>query len=168
WNFAPRGTAECNGQLLPIAENQALFSLLGTNFGGDGRTTFGLPDLRGRAALHQGTGPGLTPRQLGQKLGSETNTLNSGQLPAHNHGLTQARVSVPVSSDDANQDENEGNFLANGRFYHNVPDAVYGNGPIPVTGNTDNTGSGQSINNMQPFQVVNYVIVLQGLFPSRN
>ena len=85
-NFAPRGWAFCNGQLLPIAQNTALFSLLGTVYGGDGRTTVGLPDLQGRAAMHPGRGPGLTPRVLGQKLGAETVALSSDQLGTHNHG----------------------------------------------------------------------------------
>ena len=89
FNFAPRGWALCDGQLLPISQNSALFSLLGTIYGGDGRTTFALPDLRGRAALHEGTGPGLSPRQLGQRSGSETNTLTVNQLPPHTH---QARA----------------------------------------------------------------------------
>ena len=86
-NFAPRSWAFCDGQLLPIAQNQALFSILGTTYGGDGRTTFALPDLRGRAAIHPGTGPGLSNRQLGERGGSETNTLTLPQLPTHTHTI---------------------------------------------------------------------------------
>ena len=167
WNFAPRGTAFCNGQLLSISENQALFSLLGTTYGGDGRTTFGLPDLRGRVPMHQGDGPGLTPRPLGQKSGTETNTLNQNQLPSHTHTFS-GTVSVPVSSEDADQDEAAGKFLANGTFYHNQGDATYGAGPIAVQATVGNTGNGQSINNLQPYQTISYVIALVGIFPSRN
>ena len=87
FNFAPRGWATCDGQLLPISQNQALFSLVGTMYGGDGRTTFGVPDLRGRVPIHRGTGPGLTPRTQGQSGGSETNVLNVNQLPAHSHTI---------------------------------------------------------------------------------
>jgi microcystin-dependent protein len=88
-NFAPRGWAFCDGQLLPVSQNTALFSLLGTTYGGDGRTTFALPDLRGRVPLHPGTGPGLSSRQLGEKGGTETNVLTIGQMPAHNHTITK-------------------------------------------------------------------------------
>lgn len=167
WNFAPRGTAFCNGQLLAINQNQALFSLLGTTYGGDGRTTFALPDLRGRVPVHFGQGPGLSDFSLGQKGGTQTNVLNTNQLPSHNHAFA-GEVSVPVSSEDANQDEAEGNFLANGTFYHNQADAVYGSGPIPVQGTVGNNGANSPVNNMQPFLAINYVIALQGIFPSRN
>lgn len=169
FNFAPRGWAQCNGQLLPINANQALFSLLGTTYGGDGRTTFALPDLRGRTMLSEGTGPGLSPRPLGQRSGTETNTLNANQLPSHNHTLgAAATVSIPVSEEDADQDEASGKFLANGTFYHDQPGGVYGSGPIPLSGSTNNAGSSQSINNMQPYLVVNICIALTGIFPSRN
>ena len=87
-NFAPRGWAFCEGQLLPIAQNQSLFSILGTTYGGDGRTTFGLPDMRGRVSIHPGTGPGLTNYRLGNKGGSETTTLTTNQLPSHNHTIS--------------------------------------------------------------------------------
>ncbi|MCB0663607.1 MAG: tail fiber protein, partial [Saprospiraceae bacterium] len=140
--------------------NQALFSILGTTYGGDGRTTFALPDLRGRAAIHAGTGPGLTPRILGQRAGSETNILIENQLPSHNHGLT-----IPVSDEDPSADEPNGNVLAAGSFYTGSPAAgqFYGSGLV-----TGNTGANNPINNMQPFQVVNYIICLFGIFPSRN
>ncbi|MEM9260550.1 MAG: tail fiber protein [Bacteroidota bacterium] len=167
WNFAPRGSVECNGQLLAISQFTALFSLLGTNFGGDGRTTFGVPDLRGRVPIHEGQGPGLSNYRLGQKGGSENNFMTTLQMPAHHHGLTQARLSIPVSSDDADQDENEGNFLANGRFYHAVPDAEYGTGALALANSTDLIGNSAAINNMEPFNVITYVIVTEGIFPSR-
>lgn len=168
WNFPPRGTAFCNGQLLSIAENTALFSLLGTTYGGDGRTTFGLPDLRGRLPMHFGNGPGLSPRPLGQKTGTETNSLITNQLPPHGHGLSTGSVSIPVSQEDADQDEVDGNFLANGTFYHNNGDGVYGNGAVPLSGTSANVGAGSAVNNMQPYLTINYVIALVGIYPSRN
>jgi microcystin-dependent protein len=167
-NFAPRGWALCNGQLLSIAENTALFSLVGTIYGGDGRTTFGLPDLRGRAPIHAGSGPGLSPKQLGQKGGTEHNTLNTAQLPNHAHSLAGGTVTIPVSEEDADQGEAAGKYLANGTFYHNVGDGAYGPGPIPLSGNTAAAGGNQQVNNMPPYQVVNYIIALQGIYPSRS
>ena len=168
-NFAPRNWALCDGQLLAISQFQALFSILGTTYGGDGRTTFGLPDLRGRVAMHPGNGPGLTPRSLGQKSGTETNTLNSLQLPAHSHTLNNARVrAVSERGDNASP---EGNFLANsgGRdpeFKNSGTQVNMNTGSI--TGSTDITGNNQSVNNIQPYQCVNYVICLTGTFPSRS
>lgn len=161
YNFAPRGWAFCDGQLLPIAQNTALFSLLGTTFGGDGRTTFGLPDLRGRVAIGEGTGAGLTPQRLGERSGAETHTLSVSQIPSHNHA-----VSIPVSEDDADQGEAAGKFLANGTFYHNdIGDNVhYGNGPIA----TSFTGAGNPVTNMQPTLCLHYIIALVGVFPSRS
>ncbi|MEM6396525.1 MAG: tail fiber protein [Bacteroidota bacterium] len=132
WNFAPRGTAFCNGQLLSIAENSALFSLLGTTYGGDGRTTFGLPDLRGRVPVHFGLGPGLTDRRMGEKSGREYNDLGTAQLPAPADGSAITSVDKPVRDFTSSDD---------------------------VFGYSDN---------MQPYQVINYVIVLHGIFPSRS
>ena len=157
--FAPRGWAKCEGQLLAISQNTALFSILGTIYGGDGRTTFALPDLRGRAPIGEGRGPGLRDYSLGQKGGVETVTLNVTEIPSHNHAVT-----VPASSEDADQDEAAGNFLANGTFYHNEKDAQYGGGPLPTT----NAGGNQSHENRPPFIAMNYIIALQGTFPSRN
>lgn len=164
-NFAPRGWALCDGQLLAISGNSALFSILGTTYGGDGRTTFGLPDLRGRVALHEGNGPGLTNRPLGSKSGAETNTLNVNQLPAHGHaatvncaagtGNTNAAAGNVWSTDLGNQSATYSNAAPNGTMR---ADAVQ----------TQNTGGGQAVNNMQPYQVINYIIALQGIFPSRN
>ena len=168
FNFAPRGWAMCNGQLLSISQNTALFSLLGTTYGGDGRTTFGLPDLRGRVPLGMGHGPGLSDHRQGSQGGAETTSIGVQNMPNHNHGLSQAKVTIPVSGDDASQDEAEGHFLANGQFYHNAADAVYGTGPISVTGSSDPAGGGQPTNNMQPFIAMNYCIALMGIFPSRN
>ncbi len=159
-NFAPRGWAFCNGQLLAISQNSALFSLLGTTYGGDGRTTFGLPELRGRVPMHAGSGPGLTPRPLGQKGGAERVTLTVQEMPSHNHTATlhaESKTGDPSVSPS-------GKLLARG-----VPVAV----PDPGDNRTmaadsiivlDN-GGGQSHNNLQPYQVVNFIIALQGVLP---
>lgn len=109
-NFAPRGWALCDGQLLPISQYSALFSILGTFYGGDGRTTFGLPDLRGRVPMHPGNGAGLTQRQLGQKLGAENNVLTTPNLPSHNHGV------VLAAKEEANTDNPTGNYIAGAGF----------------------------------------------------
>lgn len=167
FNFAPRGWAKCEGQLLSISQNTALFSLLGTTFGGDGRTTFALPDLRSRVAVGAGRGAGLSDWNEGQKGGSETNTLNVNQMPSHDHGFSGS-VSIPVSQEDADQDEAAGHFLANGSFYHNQGDGTYGTGPVAVAGTVANNGGNQSVNNIQPSLGLNYCIALTGIFPSRN
>lgn len=169
WNFAPRGTMACNGQLLSISQFTALFSLLGTTYGGDGRTTFALPDLRGRAPMQFGNGPGLVPRRLGARGGSEFNVLNLNQMPSHNHPFS-GTLSIPASSEDANQDEAAGQFLANGTFYHNTADAIYGSAAINVNPATiGNVGNSAEINNLQPYLAINYVMVVSaGTYPSRN
>ncbi len=161
FNFAPRGWAKCDGQILPINQNTALFSLLGTTYGGDGRTSFGLPDLRGRAMLHEGHGPGLSDRTLGEKGGSETNTMNITHLPSHTHGVT-----MPVTTDDATSEEPNGRVLAlaSANAFADTP----GNGEFYRAFDTVSTGNGQPINNMQPFLVINVCIALQGVFPSRS
>lgn len=159
-NFAPRGYALCDGQLLAINSNAALFSILGTIYGGDGRTTFGLPDLRGRAPIHAGTGPGLSNRRLGQRGGTETNTLNTTQLPSHNH-----TVSVPTTSQVADDTQPNGNALGQTRA------DVYSQGATDgaLAGVTaGNTGGNQPVNNMEPFLTINYIIALVGVFPARN
>jgi microcystin-dependent protein len=167
FNFAPRGWAFCDGQLLPISQNQALFSLLGTTYGGDGRTTFALPDLRGRAAIHQGAGPGLTPRNMGQKAGAEHVTLNASTMPIHGHS---AQGQMKASTSDAQTDEPAGKVLAKatrGDVYGdpaNLTDMASQSVSVTVD---DNAGAGQPHENMQPYQVVNFIIALQGLYPSR-
>lgn len=168
-NFAPRGWAFCNGQLLPISQNTALFSILGTTYGGDGRTSFGLPDLRGRVAMHQGTGPGLTNRRLGERGGSETTVLTQAQLPAHTHAATSVANAVGPAG---NSNDAIGNFWADD---FGVSSGTYHSGPATgqmnagaVTTTIANTGGGQAFNNMQPFLTVNYIIALVGIFPSRN
>ena len=145
-NFAPRGWALCDGQLLPIAQNQALFSILGTIYGGDGRTTFALPDLRGRAAVHAGNGPGLTPRPLGRKAGREAHT----EVPSHTHNI--------AVGGEADRTTPAGNHLAEAASYS----AAAGAGSLGGVGSTGQS----SVDHMPPFQVVNYIIALQGVFPS--
>lgn len=158
-NFAPRGWAFCDGQLLPINQNQALFSLLGTTYGGDGRTTFALPELRGRVPMHAGNGPGLTPRQLGQKSGQERVTLNSTELPQHNHP-----ININVSTEPG-EEGNANSFIANhqGGFNEDPSANKFLSG-----GSSGMTGGNQSHNNMQPYQSVNFIIALVGIFPSRS
>lgn len=154
FNFAPRGWAKCDGQLLPISSNSALFSLLGTTYGGDGRTTFGLPDLRGRAPLHEGAGPGLTPRQLGQRGGSEMETLTNAQVPNHTHAI--------------NFTEQQGDEAQPDIAYYLGPDAL-SSSPADMELNVlESSGGGQAHNNMQPYVTLTAVIALQGVFPSRN
>lgn len=158
-NFAPRGWALCNGQLLAISSHSALFSILGTTYGGDGVSTFGLPELRGRVAMHAGTGPGLSPRSLGQSKGHETVTLTKNQLPSHNH-LIQVNKAPSTSADPV------GNVLG-----HTGGLPIYEAGPPAETmdpQSISNTGSGQPFEILQPFLVVNFIIALEGTYPSRN
>ena len=161
FNFAPRGWSTCDGQILPIASHTALFSLLGTTFGGDGRTTFGLPDLRGRISKHVGTGPGLTPVIWGQKGGAETVTLSEAQMPAHDHDLQATAARGDTGSPD-------GNLLADGRTSRVYSRTV--NAPTATLNaeSVADAGSGQAHENMMPFQVIRACVALQGFFPSRN
>lgn len=155
-NFAPRGWAFCNGQILPINQNLALFSLLGTTYGGNGTTTFALPDLRGRVPVHPGQGPGLSNVNLGEVGGSETRTLGVNQLPSHSHAaaVTQgAQTSTRPS----------GNFPSAGGAYASASDGSNFN-----AGFIRSTGGGQPFNIRPPFLGVNYIIALAGIFPSRN
>ncbi len=182
-NFAPRNWAYCQGQLLSINSNQALFSLLGTTYGGDGRTTFALPDLRGRAPLSSGTGPGLSPRPLGQRSGTQTNNLTSNQLPSHFHSATWTQtyghVEVGASTTDATEAE-PSNTLRLGLADAGGNSAIYtsgaqdtflapgGSATVQGTVTIYPTGASQAVNNMQPYLVINWVICLQGIFPSRS
>ncbi|RNC88614.1 MAG: phage tail protein [Allomuricauda sp.] len=157
-NFAPRGWALCQGQLLPISSNQALFSILGTIYGGDGRTTFALPDLRGRAPIQQGSGPGLSSINLGEKAGSESHTLLVNNLPAHNHGFA-----LPMKA-EGDTDNPAGGFVAGDgtNSFGTVSDSTGG------AGTTSNTGGNTAVNHRDPFLGVNFIIALQGTFPSRS
>ena len=153
-NFAPRGWAFCNGQLLPIAQNTALFSILGTTYGGNGQTTFALPDLRGRVPLHPGTGPGLSQYTLGQSAGAETITLTSSEMPAHTHVQ-------PASNGDQTTNRPNAAVPARGGVYAGTTD---GSALDP----TSPAGGSQPHSNLQPYLAVNYIIALEGIFPSRN
>ena len=178
--FAPRGWAFCNGQLLAISSNSALFAILGTTYGGDGRTTFGLPNLQGRVAMHPGTGPGLTTRRLGQTGGVENVTLTTQEIPSHTHTPTvntTGAVTAKAVNAGGNQISPSGNTWAdsgsNDRDYHTgTPDVDMNAAAINNTLNTTvtigNTGGSQQHTNVQPFQCVNFIIALQGIFPSRN
>lgn len=173
-NFAPRSWAFCQGQLLSIAQNTALFSILGTIYGGDGRTTFALPDLRGRVPLSAGTGPGLRTYREGARSGQETHVLNLLELPSHNHVATATvagNVQVGVSTDGPDSTAGSGKTLAAANIYNEEDAAGFlGNVSAALTSQVtlQNTGNTQSHNNMQPFLTVNYIIATQGTFPSRN
>lgn len=172
-NFAPRGWAFCDGQILQISQNQALFSLLGTTYGGDGRTTFGLPDLRGRAAVHEGDGPGLAPLRLGEKGGNENTTLNVGNLPPHSHTATvDNKLVVNASAEAQDTDDPAGGALAAGDFYRENATAnqALAAGTIggTLTVANANTGNGTAFSNRPPFLALNYIIALQGTYPSRS
>jgi microcystin-dependent protein len=153
YNFPPRGWALCNGQILPIAQNTALFSLLGTTYGGNGQTTFALPDLRGRVALSSGQGPGLSNYLLGQVGGDESVTLNVNQIPTHAH-------SIGGTNSGSTSSRPAGNVNAQGGAYSSTSDS-----PMQPTGGA---GGGQPHSNIQPYLCLNYCIALEGIFPSRN
>jgi len=159
FNFAPRGWAKCAGQLLAVSQNDALFSLLGTIYGGDGRTTFGLPDLRGRVSLQFGQGPGLSSYRLGQKSGAERVTLTQNQLASHNHS-----ANVVAESPNENKPGDALMATPSPTIYsnHPAPDATLKNSTI------GNTGGNQSHDNMQPYLTINWCIALVGVYPSRN
>ena len=160
-NFAPRSWAFCEGQLLAIAQNTALFSLIGTIYGGDGRTTFALPDLRGRTPIHPGNGPGLPTYQLGEKGGAASTALNEQNLPSHNHLIlatnTAGTTGNPVGAFHAGTGDRDTEFTATnpGSTTMNSAAVTY-------------TGTNQAFNNMQPFLAVNFIICMQGNFPSRS
>ncbi len=161
-NFAPRGWAFCDGQLLPISQNTALFSILGTTYGGDGRTTFALPDLRGRAPLHAGHGPGLSDRRLGAKGGSETVTLTATELPNHTHPLHVFNgEGDTLNGADATLAGIGTSVPPVGNFTHASPTATAASSAV------GSAGGSQPHNNMQPWAAVNYIIALVGIFPSR-
>lgn len=160
-NFAPRSWAFCDGQLLPIAQNTALFSLIGTTYGGDGRTTTALPNLKGRAPMHPGRGPGLTNRNLGQAGGVEEVVLNETQIPSHTHTLhAGGNTAAGVVAAPAG---NTIGFAASAMGY-----ATSANLTSMSSSSLANSGGSQGHNNMQPFLTINFIIALQGLYPSRS
>jgi microcystin-dependent protein len=167
-SFAPTGWAQCNGQLLSIAQNTALFSLLGTTYGGDGRVSFGLPNLAGRAAIHRGQGPGLSDHQLGEAMGAPTVTLAANQLPSHSHGFESVGGAAKL-------DVAAGSLVSEmNAVVRNVPTPK--NAYVDVAGNVQLgpnalTPSGSAVTaghqNCQPYQVLNFCIATTGIFPQR-
>ncbi len=160
-NFAPRGWAFCNGQLLPVAQNTALFSLIGTTYGGDGRSTTALPDLQGRTAMHPGRGPGLTSRRLGQRGGVETVTLTEAQMPSHTHTMQ-----AETESGDSLNPSNNALARSGGAFSYQQNSTA---NLVDLNSNAlPDTGGSQAHNNLQPFIAMNFIIALVGLYPSRS
>ena len=156
-NFAPRGYALCDGQLLPISQNTALFSLVGTTFGGDGRTSFGLPDLRSRTPLEPGNGPGLTPHTWGQKGGTVNESLTQNTIPAHTHGLMASNQPATTGTPSS------------ARALGVTTKNVYGpTNNLVAMAPMSSAGTGQAHNNRQPYLGVNFIIALVGVYPSRN
>ena len=157
-NFAPRGWAFCDGQLLAVSQNDALFSLLGTIYGGDGRTTFGLPDIRGRLPVHAGSGPGLSQRRLGAKGGAESVTLTVNQLPSHTHDYNASTAAGAQSSPNNN--------VVSGRpgdatYTEDTATSAMANNAI------SSVGGSRSHSNLMPYLCINYIIALFGIYPSR-
>ena len=163
-NFSLRGWALCNGALLPISQNTALFSLLGVQYGGDGRSTFGLPNLQGRTMVGIGQGPGLSSYTQGQMVGTETVTLLPPQMPAHAHTLSGT---VPVLNSAAASGSPQGSYYATAPSEQYGETADHANTGTVLSGTTGAAGSGQAHENRQPYLVLNYYIALQGIFPQR-
>lgn len=171
FNFAPKSYQTCAGQILAIASNTALFSLLGTTYGGNGTTTFALPDLQGRMPIGQGSGSGLSSHSMGEKSGSENVTLLTANMPAHVHTVNNVSVRMMVNNSISDIGEPAGVYPGK-----NDSNQVYAENPSPgnfmapatVGGTTDITGSNMPISIMNPYLVINYSIALYGIFPSRN
>lgn len=157
-SFAPLGWALCNGQLLSISENEALFSLIGTTYGGDGESTFALPNFQGRIPIHAGVGPGLSPRQLGEMGGAETVTLTASQVAGHRHAFA-------ASTDAAASPEPAGNVLASGSVISIYTSEAPAR-PLDQDTIAPSPGNGQPHENVQPFLCVTFIIALQGIYPS--
>ncbi|MDF1780511.1 MAG: tail fiber protein [Alcanivoracaceae bacterium] len=176
YNFCPRGWAAADGQILSISQNSALFSLYGTTYGGDGRSTFALPDLRGRVPMHTGRGAGLTERREGQKGGVEYVILTQSNLPAHTHGLSAAQVTLQANSNGGDSAKPENKMLADGQRAAIFADVPADAGKIvslsgqsaTVSGTSDVTGGGVSANTMSPYLVLRACVALVGIYPSRN
>ena len=161
FNFPPKGWAFCDGQIMPLSQNTALFSLLGTTYGGDGKSTFALPNLQGMAAMHPGQGPGLSLRDLGEEGGEQAVTLLQSEMPVHNHTMNATSSPSTTTLPDATTSFGRS---AGGSFYKATPFgalAQFGQPDLPVTGGS------QPHNNMQPYLTLNFCIALQGIFPPR-
>jgi len=173
-NFAPRSYALAQGQLLPISQNTALFSLLGTTYGGDGRTNFALPDTRGRALIGAGNGPGLSSYRLGEKGGVEHVTLSTAQMPSHNHTASTTSTATAHANSSGDTDNPSNSVWSRSPrddiYSANAPDVTMNAAALSVSSSTSisNTGGSQSHENRSPFIAMNWIITLQGIFPSRN
>lgn len=167
-NFAPRGWAFCSGQLISISQNAALFSLLGTTYGGNGSTTFALPDLRSRTPVHQGQGLGLSSYVMGQQTGVENVTLLATEMPAHSH-VAATTATQPCRNTGGDTENPSAAFPAQNPIAEVFSSTSNGNmGALAVTTTLANTGGGQPHTNFQPFLALNFCIAIQGVYPSRN
>lgn len=177
-NFAPRAWAFCNGQLLSINQNQALFSILGTTYGGDGRTSFALPDLRGRVPISAGTGPGLSTHKLGQRSGQEIHTITSLEMPNHFHTANTAKVGTVTSlARDVDAEESGAEETVAGNTQTSNYAEITSTDLVPhgIINDSTNlvvqvapTGASQWHNNLAPYLTINWVICMFGIFPSRS
>ncbi len=161
FNFSPTGWAFCDGQLLPISQNTALFSLLGTNFGGDGRSTFGLPNMQGSAPMHYNQGPGLSLHDIGEVGGSDTITLLQSEMPNHSHTVNAAGAGSLAGPG--------ANAWASGEKGHAPAYAATGGATVAMGGQAiSSAGGNQPHNNLQPYLVLNFCIAMQGVYPARS
>lgn len=169
FNFAPLGYLTCQGQLMSIAQNTALFALIGTYYGGDGQSTFALPDLQGRAPVGQGQGTGLPSYSIGEAAGSTSTSLTMANLPAHIHPGAGLSVSIPVSTAGSDVASPEGAFLCDRgvEVYSSIATSGKNYGASTVSGNTGSTGSSTPFSIMNPYLTINYSIAIEGIFPSR-
>jgi microcystin-dependent protein len=167
-NFAPRNWAFCSAQIMSIAQNTALFSLLGTTYGGNGQTTFALPDFRGRVAVGTGQGPGLPNITLGELAGTPTTTLTTNNMPAHNHQVAGNITMVANSGTDGQTDDPTGRRLSGANIYTNFTNEPVNMAPIAVNLPTTIAGNSQPFSIMPPYLGMNYIICMFGIFPSRN
>jgi microcystin-dependent protein len=164
FNFAPINWAFCNGQILPISQNVALFSLLGTNYGGNGSTTFALPDLRSRVPLGMGQGTGLSAYDIGQAGGAETVTLSVSQMPSHNHSVNASDASRTLFGPSDRSDSPNGHVLGRAEIYADKPDGK----TVMDAAMIGNTGGGNPVSVIQPYLTLNFCIALAGIFPPRS
>ncbi len=160
FNYAPRGYAMCNGQLMAISQNDALFSLLGTTYGGDGEVTFGIPDLRGRVPIHQGQGPGLSPRALGEEAGREAHTLLQSEMPMHNHLLNVSNAGGALGAPS-------GNFISASSTSQTATYRPTQDGATLNPQSVGFAGGNQAHNIMQPYLVLTFCIAIEGIYPPR-
>jgi microcystin-dependent protein len=166
-NFAPRTWAFCDNRIISISTNTALFSILGTTYGGNGQTTFALPDFRGRVAVGTGTGPGLPNVQLGEKSGTPTTTLTTAQMPAHNHAITGSVTPQAAGDGNLGSDPN-GRRVGPGNFYSGSAGELANMAPAVTNLSVAVNGGSQPFSIMQPYLGMNYVICMFGIFPSRD